>query len=132
MTLHGREIFKESAPPPQIPSNLEGLERLVAEAERIDAVEDPNDVVGWPEPEELGEELPAVPAFDAGLLPASLRPMVEDVADRMQVPLDFPAIVCMSVLAGLCERRALIQPKEKDDSWLVVPNLWGRSLRDRA
>ena len=51
--------------------------------------------------------------------------MVEDVADRMQVPLDFPAIVCMSVLAGLCERRALIQPKEKDDSWLVVPNLWG-------
>jgi putative DNA primase/helicase len=73
----------------------------------------------------LGEELPAVPAFDAGLLPGSLRLMVEDVADRMQVPLDFPAIVSVATLAGLCGRRALIQPKEKDDSWLAVPNLWG-------
>ena len=54
---------------------------------------------GWPEPEKLGEELPPVPHFDADLLPASLRPMVEDVADRMQVPLDFPAIVSISTLA---------------------------------
>jgi putative DNA primase/helicase len=79
---------------------------------------------GWPEPEKLGEELPPVPAFDADLLPASLRPMVEDVADRMQVPLDFPAVVCVSTLAGLCGRRALMQPKALD-SWLIVPNLWG-------
>jgi hypothetical protein len=27
-------------------------------------------------------------------------------------------------LAGLCGRRALIQPKALDDSWLIVPNLW--------
>jgi len=79
----------------------------------------------WSEPEKLGEELPAVPAFDADLLPGSLRPMVEDVADRMQVPLDFPAIVSVAALAGLCERRAVIQPKEHDTSWMVVPNLWG-------
>jgi len=79
----------------------------------------------WPEPEPLGSELPPVPAFDAGLLPESLRPMVEDVANRMQVPLDFPAVVTVATLAGLCGRRALIQPKEHDSSWLVVPNLWG-------
>lgn len=79
----------------------------------------------WPEPEPLGEELPPVPAFDLGLLPASLRPMVEDIADRMQVPLDFPAVVAVATLAGLCGRRAVIQPKERDSSWTVFPNLWG-------
>jgi hypothetical protein len=79
----------------------------------------------WPEPELLDCELPPVPAFDADLLPASLRPMVEDMAERMQVPLDFPAVVAVATLAGLCGRRALIQPKERDSSWLVVPNLWG-------
>jgi putative DNA primase/helicase len=84
-----------------------------------------SDASDWPEPETLSEELPEVPAFDAGLLPSSLRPMVEDVADRMQVSLDFPSIVAVETLAGLCGRRALIQPKALDNSWRVVPNLWG-------
>lgn len=84
----------------------------------------------WPEPESLGEELPPVPPFDAGLLPVSLRPMVEDVADRIQVPLDFPAVVAVATLAGVCGRRALIQPKEHDSSWLIVPNLWGGIVGD--
>jgi Protein of unknown function (DUF3987) len=85
---------------------------------------------GWPKPERLGEELPPVPQFDSGLLPASLRPMVEDVADRTQVPLDFPAIVAVATLAGLCGRRALIQPKKQDVSWVIVPNLWGAIVAD--
>lgn len=51
--------------------------------------------------------------------------MVEDVAVRMQVPIDFPAVVAVATLAGVCGRRAMIQPKAKDDSWQVVPNLWG-------
>jgi putative DNA primase/helicase len=79
----------------------------------------------WPEPEPLGEELPPVPPFDAGLLPASLRLMVEDVTDRMQTPPDFAAVVAVATLAGLCGRRALMQPKERDSSWTVTPNLWG-------
>jgi hypothetical protein len=79
----------------------------------------------WPEPEELGNELPPVPAFDLELMPDVLRPMVEDVADRMQTPPDFPAIVSVATLAGLCGRRAVIQPKEHDYSWSIVPNLWG-------
>lgn len=85
---------------------------------------------GWPEPQKLGEKLPPVPSFDAGLLPASLRPMVEDVAYRMQVPLDFPAAVAVATLAGVCGRRALMQPKEHDSSWLIVPNLWGGIVAD--
>ncbi len=70
---------------------------LVHDAERISAEETP--IEGWPEPEMLDCDLPAVPRFDPGLLPASLRPLVEDVADRMQVPEDFPATASMAALA---------------------------------
>jgi putative DNA primase/helicase len=79
----------------------------------------------WPEPEPLGGELPAVQAFGSALLPESLRPLVEDTAERMQVPLDYPAVVTVLSLAGVTNRRATIQPKATDTSWTVVPNLWG-------
>ena len=85
----------------------------------------PLDVDGWPEPESLGGELPPVPVFDPALLPDSLRPMVEDISDLMQTPPDFAAVVSVATLAGLCGRRALMQPKERDSSWVVTPNLWG-------
>ena len=79
----------------------------------------------WQDPEPLGEELPAVPEFDLELLPKSLRALVEDTAERMQVPLDYPAIVSVLCLAGVTNRRALIQPKARDTSWTEVANLWG-------
>ena len=81
--------------------------------------------VYWPPSDAMEDQLPPVPAFDTQLLPESLRAMVEDVADRMQVPIDFPAVTAMVALAGAVNRRALIQPKRADHGWLVVPNLWG-------
>jgi putative DNA primase/helicase len=80
---------------------------------------------GWPPPEPLGAELPPVPEFDPELLPASLQALVVDVADRMQVPVDFPAVTVMATLSGVCGRRAVMLPKERDDTWAIVPNLWG-------
>src|ERR1035441_4459876 len=82
-------------------------------------------VPDWPEPEPLGGELPPVQACDLPLLPRSLRPLVEDTAERMQVPLDYPAVMAVLCLAGVTNRRATIQPKAVDTSWVVVPNLWG-------
>lgn len=79
----------------------------------------------WSAPDELDTKLPPVPDFDLELLPAALRPMVKDIAIRMQVPVDFPAVVAVATLAGICGRRAMIQPKALDDLWVVVPNLWG-------
>jgi putative DNA primase/helicase len=79
----------------------------------------------WPQPEPLGDVLPPVMPFDERLLPTALRPLVVDVAERMQVPLDFPAAAVMLCLAGAVNRRALVQPKDADPSWTVVPNLWG-------
>jgi hypothetical protein len=79
----------------------------------------------WRTPEPFASTLPEVPAFDPGLLPASIRAWAEDIADRMQVPLDFPAVAITATLAGVCGCRASIQPKELDTSWVVVPNNYG-------
>ena len=79
----------------------------------------------WPEPLPLQSELPPVDTFSEDLLPISFRPLVMDVSERMQVPLDYPAVVMILALAGAVNRRATIQPKANDPSWIVVPNLWG-------
>src|SRR5215813_4163185 len=43
----------------------------------------------------------------------------------MQVPLDYPAVVTVLSLAGITGRRARVQVKIEDTSWIVIPNLWG-------
>jgi hypothetical protein len=78
----------------------------------------------WPEPKPLPDGLPPVDPFDYELLPASLRRLVADIAERMQCPPDFPAVAIMVMLASLVGRRCGIAPKCADD-WTVVPNLWG-------
>lgn len=50
----------------------------------------------WPEPAPLGGELPPVSSFELQLLPSAFRPLVEDTAERMQVPIDYPAIVAVN------------------------------------
>lgn len=79
----------------------------------------------WPEPASLGDELPPVAPFDPELLPSSLRPLVEDISDRMQAPADFAATAAIVTLAGCVNRRAFIIPKKDDTTWRVTPNLWG-------
>jgi hypothetical protein len=67
--------------------------------------------------------LPPVEPFDPALLPDGLRPWCEDIAERMQVPLDYVAVGAVAVAASLVGRRVGIRPKRYDD-WLVVSNLW--------
>ena len=83
--------------------------------------------VPWPKPTPLPEGLPPVPAFDPEILPPAFRRRAEDIADRMQCPLDFPAVALMVTLAGVVGRRCGVKPKQHDD-WLVVPNLWGMAI----
>jgi putative DNA primase/helicase len=78
----------------------------------------------WPKPKALPQELGPVATFDSGILPAILKPWAEDIAERMQVPIDFPAIGLMISLAGVVGRKLCIRPK-RYDVWEVVPNLWG-------
>jgi putative DNA primase/helicase len=78
----------------------------------------------WPKPEPIQSELPPMQTFDEDLLPPSIRPLVVDVSERMQTPMAYAAVMMLS-LAGVVNRRAMIQPKANDPTWRVVPNLWG-------
>ena len=84
-----------------------------------------NESAPWPDPEPLSSTLPPVDKLTPDMLPMSLRPMVEDIAARMQVPIDFPAVVAVQTLAGAVGRRAYLQPKRNDSTFRVFPNLWG-------
>lgn len=81
----------------------------------------------WPKPEPMLDELPPVLPFCEEILPDSFRPLAVDVSERMQVPLDYPAVMGILGLAGAVSRRATIQPMAHDTSWVVVPKLMGRS-----
>lgn len=78
----------------------------------------------WPEPMPIPDGLLPVDKFDAELLPAALRPWISDIAERMQCPIDFPAVGAMVALSSVIGRKACIYPKRHDD-WHVIPNLWG-------
>jgi len=78
----------------------------------------------WPDPMPIPVGLPAVKKFDYALLPNSLRPWIEDIAERVQCPPDFPAVGAMVSMSAVVGRKVGIRPKRRDD-WLEVPNLWG-------
>lgn len=78
----------------------------------------------WPDPEPIPNRLLPVPPFDSQCLPEAFRPWIEDIAERMQCPPDFPAVGAMVVLSSVVGRKVGIRPRRLDD-WLVVPNLWG-------
>jgi hypothetical protein len=78
----------------------------------------------WPEPLPLPDPLPPVEPFEPTLLPEAFRPWIEDIAERMQCPPDYPAVSVMTGGAAVVGRCIGIRPKRRDD-WLVVPNLWG-------
>ena len=80
--------------------------------------------IDWPAPQPIPDQMPLVMPFDSALLPANLQPWIDDVAERMQCPVDFPAVTAMLALAGLVGRKIAIRPK-RQDNWTVVPNLWG-------
>ena len=99
--------------------------RLPSWAQAAEHGEQPsNGDTSWPDPAPLPEGLPAVQPFDAILLPDRLRPWITDIAERMQVPLDFPAIAAMVAVGAVVGRKMGIRPKRCDD-WTVIPNLFG-------
>src|SRR5271167_3750793 len=102
--MSSRELYDHRTLLERDPALLAEVERLVEPGidERLD-FSTPREMLGasqtvqddWPEPEPLGGELPPVQACDIVLLPESLRPLIEDTAERMQVPLDYPAVVAV-------------------------------------
>ncbi len=73
----------------------------------------PTSPADWPDPQPLPEELPPVAPFEFSLLPDSLRPWIEDIAERIQCPPDYPAVAAMIALAGVLGRKVGIRPKAR-------------------
>lgn len=91
------------------------LQARLAQAEPFDI---------WPDPIPLRDELPPVLAFNPELLPRQLRGWVQDIAERMNCPLDLVAIPAMVSAGALIGRRIGIRPQRRT-SWQEVGNLWG-------
>ena len=94
----------------------------------VDAVgSDPGDrknTRGWPDPSPLPDGLRPVPKLTLGDLPERLRPWLSDIAERMQCPLEYPAVAAIIGAAAVIGNKVVIRPK-RYDRWAVVPNLWG-------
>lgn len=106
---------------------LQGLSAVKGQIERVILSETPHqnsDDTSWPSPEEIPNSLLPVEPFCFELLPATLKPWISDISDRMQCPPDFAAVGAMVALSSVIGRKVVIQPKRQDD-WAVVPNLWG-------
>ena len=78
----------------------------------------------WEAPRVIQQQLLPVEAFDTDLLPLRAKAWLIDESHRMQVSIDFMAVTLMVMLGSLIGRQVGIRPKAQD-SWLVVPNLWG-------
>jgi hypothetical protein len=78
----------------------------------------------WSEPDALPDPLLNVMPYQSDLLPPSIGTAVDDIAERMQCPPDFPAAAMLVALAAVIGCRIGVRPRQCDD-WLVIPNLWG-------
>jgi hypothetical protein len=82
-----------------------------------------------PDPQDLSENLPAVPPFLIKLLPKLIGTYVQDVAERMSCPVDFPAIAAIVALATAIGSRIHCKPYDKG-TWLVPAGAWGMVVSD--
>lgn len=89
-----------------------------------DSTTKPKDSANWPEPEPLPNSLLPVPSLRRELLPEPFAPWLMDISERMQCPLDYPAVGAIVALASVVGNQISIRPKRHDD-WTVVPNLFG-------
>ncbi len=107
--------------------SLEDLKKMDAEMGDYGTAFDPFDrssPEGFPDPKPLPEGLHPVPSLPDSLIPELFRSWLADIAERLQVPLEYPTVAAIVCLASVIGNRVLIRPKRRDD-WMVAPNLWG-------
>ncbi|TXL78257.1 DUF3987 domain-containing protein [Vineibacter terrae] len=85
----------------------------------------------WPPPVPIEAELRSVKPFDPRMLPEPLDGWVVDEAKRMACPPDFIAAAVLVALGSIVGARCAVNPKQ-NDSWQIVPNIWGAIVGDPA
>ena len=78
----------------------------------------------WPEPTPLPYALPSVPAFNPNLLPTQLGPWLEDITERLNVPMDFLGIPAMIAAGSLIGANIAVRP-QANTTWWEPANVWG-------
>ena len=107
-----------------------GLAAVREAVERAGPVEAGPGLDMWPQPKPVIAALQPVPAFDADtLLPPVLRVWIMDEAGRMPCPPEFIAGAALVALGSVVGARCAIKPKVQD-SWVIIPNLWGGIVGD--
>ena len=113
----------------QLPEFIDGLidipEQFQSAEDRTGNTTEP---FKWSTPKEITAELLPVEELTPEMIPEPLRNWLTDIAHRMQVPLDFSATACVVMLSSIIGTRLSIRPK-KNDSWQVIPNLWGTLIQ---
>ncbi len=80
---------------------------------------------GWGELKPISAALLLVEPFNPLQLPMPFMDYVYDVSERQQAPMDFIAVSALCALAAVIGNGVRIAPKQHDDNWKIVPNLWG-------
>lgn len=80
--------------------------------------------VNWTKPDPIPEYITETKPLKPELIPSSLQAFILDIAERMQVPIEFVAVPMVVAAASVIGRKVTIKPLQ-NDPWFVVPNLWG-------
>jgi len=78
----------------------------------------------WESPQPIKNELLPVTPLPLDIIPDCLKPWLQDIAHRMQCPLEQVAVPAMIMMGSVIGAGCAIRPKQKD-SWMIIPNLWG-------
>jgi putative DNA primase/helicase len=122
-TTAGRSAKSGRVPDPisETPRQEAMREGVVATASANGTVQ-PTTLDDWPEPDAIDGPGPA-PALPLDCFPRQLVEHAEDLAERMQCPIDYVVWTLMVTLATLIGRTVGIRPKRLDD-WTERPALW--------
>jgi hypothetical protein len=100
-----------------------GLSLVVDFFDTADVTE-PQNEYEWPDPRPIKTELLPVEPLPLEIIPEPFQPWIQDIAHRMQCPLEHVAIPVMVMIGSIIGAGCGIRPKQKDN-WLIIPNLWG-------
>ncbi len=134
LVAEGKKVFIHF-PPFEIPENEKGIdwntilqkngpEEILRARLECTEWKPPKSLSDWPIRLPLPPKLSPIAKLRSDMLPAALRPWIEDLSERMNLPLEFVAGCAITVMGSAIGRRCGIHPHQEDD-WLVIPCLWG-------